>query len=234
MLDKKNAVILAFIGASAAYLLYKSRQNLGVSNDNQANQGDIVVSDNIDPAPLIDTSTLFSGPFSFASYAPALTEYITGESDMTPEGQRNLTAFLKTIRKWESSVDDSAYTVLYGGGHFSSFADHPRVKVPIKNDPQGRYSTAAGAYQILAGTWDGVKNKIGATDFSPANQDAAAIELIKERGAYNLILAGNFTAAVNAIRKEWASVPGSPYGQGGATLPQYTLAYQSFGGTVNV
>lgn len=227
---KKLAVIAGFMGASAAYLLYKSQENLGAVNDSRGNQSDLIVSDNPDSSTI--NTSLFSAPFSFASYAPALTEYITGDNEMTPEGQRNLTAFLKTIRKWESSTDDSAYTMLYGGSHFSSFADHPRVKVPIKGT--NKYSTAAGAYQILAGTWDGIKSKIGAQSFSPAWQDAAAIQLLKDRGAYNLILDGNFTAAVNAIKKEWASVPGSPYGQSTASASQYALAYQSFGGTVNV
>ncbi len=229
-MDRKIKIIVSFISVSAAYLLYRAQQNTGAQDADQTNQSADNVSSNIDPAST--NNSFFNVNLSFADYAPALTEYITGDSQMTPQGQQNLKAFLLTIRKWESTINDSAYTMLYGGGHFSSFADHPRVKVPIKGT--NKYSTAAGAYQILAGTWDGIKGKIGATDFSPANQDAAAIQLLKDRGAYNLILAGNFEAAKNAIRKEWASVPGSPYGQNTASESQYLLAYQSFGGNVNV
>lgn len=156
--------------------------------------------------------------------------------------QDNMSAFLATIRKWESSNDAGAYTMLFGGGHFSGFSDHPRIAVKMKN---GQYSTAAGAYQILAvsntpngptrmNTWDRIKVKLKLSDFSPASQDAAAIELIKERGAYYDVIAGRFDLAVSKINKEWASVPGSPYGQPRATLEDYRQAYADFGGTINV
>lgn len=227
---KKLAAFAAFISVSAAYLLYRAQQNTGAQDAGQTNQSIDTISSNIDPSAL--SGSLFNVNLSFGDYAPALTEYITGDSTMTPQGQQNLNAFLLTIRKWESSTNDSAYTMLYGGGHFSSFADHPRIKVPIKGT--NKFSTAAGAYQIITPTWDDVKQQINLPDFSPASQDAAAIQLLKNRGAYNLILAGDFTGAVNAIRKEWASVPGSPYGQSTASPTQYMLAYQSFGGTVNV
>lgn len=227
---KKKAILTAFIGVSVAYLLYRVNQNTGAQAAIQANQSADNVSSNTDSSAL--SNSIFNVNLSFSDYAPALTEYITGDSQMTPQGQNNLDAFLLTIRKWESSTDDSAYTMLYGGGHFSSFDDHPRIRVPIKGT--NKFSTAAGAYQIIAPTWDYIKRQINLNDFSPASQDAAAIQLIKNRGAYNLILAGYFNGAVNAIKKEWASVPGSPYGQSTASPSQYMLAYQSFGGTVNV
>lgn len=227
---KKLAAFAAFISVSAAYLLYRAQQNSGTQAAIQTNQSADNVSSNIDPSAL--SGSLFNVNLSFGNYAPALTKYISGDSPMTPQGQQNLKAFLLTIRKWESTINDSAYTMLYGGGHFSSFADHPRIKVPIKGT--NKFSTAAGAYQIIAPTWDGVKQQINLPDFSPASQDAAAIQLLKNRGAYNLILAGDFTGAVNAIRNEWASVPGSPSGQSAASPSQYMLAYRSFGGAVNV
>lgn len=155
----------------------------------------------------------------------------------------NMQAFLMTIRKWESSTRPDAYTLLYGGSHFTGFADHPRIAKPIGNT--GLYSTAAGAYQILAvsktpkgmtkiNTWDRIKKKLNLPDFSPASQDAAAIELIKERGAYYDVINGNFSAAVAKCKDEWASMPFSEYGQPTADYPSYQSTYLSFGGKINV
>ena len=37
----------------------------------------------------------------------------------------NVQAFLRVIRAGESSQDDSAYTVINGGSHFTDFSKHP-------------------------------------------------------------------------------------------------------------
>lgn len=79
----------------------------------------------------------------------------------------NLLAFLRLIRQGESNQNDDAYTILFGGEHFDSFADHPRRKITRGS----LTSTAAGAYQILERTWDGLVRQYGFGDFSPANQD---------------------------------------------------------------
>jgi len=163
-------------------------------------------------------------------------------SPLTPNQQiKNLNAGLKTIRHWESSDNDAkAYRMLYGGGLFNGFSDHPRNAQPMGN---GQFSTAAGAYQILAisktpqgmtkqDTWDRIKKKLKLKDFSPASQDAAAIELIKQRGGYYDLINGRFTSFVDKIKLEWASVPGSPYGQPRATLSAYADAFKSFGGVI--
>lgn len=123
----------------------------------------------------------------------------------------NLDAFLHLIRTGEGTLGDYGYRTLYGGGLFDSFADHPRRAVKA-----GRYtSTAAGAYQIIARTWDGLRKLHPAElpDFSPPRQDVAARLLIQGRGAYDDVLAGRFRAAILKCNKEWASLPLSPYGQ---------------------
>ena len=74
-------------------------------------------------------------------------------------------------------------------------------------------STAAGAYQFLARVWDETARIMGLGDFSPGNQDLAAVGRIAARGALPDVLAGRFESAVRKCAWEWASLPGSPYGQ---------------------
>lgn len=78
---------------------------------------------------------------------------------------------------WESPT----YNTKVFGGEFESFADHPR-QARIKG------SNAAGRYQFLESTWDDVVNRYNKknpnnpiTDFSPINQDRAALFLAEER-----------------------------------------------------
>ena len=139
----------------------------------------------------------------------------------------NVQGFLRVIRQGESNQDDSAYTILFGGEHFDSFADHPRR--PITRG--SLTSTAAGAYQILAKTWDGLVRQYGFSDFSPASQDAAAVALIAGRGALQLVLDGRCREAIARCAKEWASLPGSPYGQPTLTLEEAIQVYKAYGGT---
>ena len=128
----------------------------------------------------------------------------------------NVQAFLRVIRAGETSQDDIAYRTMFGGGTFASFNDHPRVK----NSAAGLVSTAAGAYQFLERTWDGLDAKYNFPDFSPATQDFAAVALILGRGALDDVLAGRFEQAVRKCNKEWASLPGSPYGQPTRSMEQ--------------
>lgn len=131
----------------------------------------------------------------------------------------NMAAFLTVIRKAEGTDTANGYRYLFGSTPtneklFTSFADHPR-KYAKFTDLSGatKNTSAAGAYQFISTTWDRIKNKLGLPDFSPQSQDLAAIELIKENGAYNDVEAGNLEAAVSKLRKVWASLPGSNVNQ---------------------
>lgn len=139
----------------------------------------------------------------------------------------NVQAFLRVLRAGESSQDDVAYRTMYGGGTFASFQDHPR----IKNTAAGITSSAAGAYQFLEKTWNGLDAKYNFPDFSPATQDFAAVALIKGRGALDDVLAGRFDEAIRKCNREWASLPGSPYGQPTITLARARKVYEDYGGT---
>ena len=80
-------------------------------------------------------------------------------------------ALLDTIAGSESP----GYDTLYGGGKFEGYTDHPRQAIPITSGPNaGKTSSAAGRYQFLGSTWDGVKREAGLPDFSPDSQDRGA------------------------------------------------------------
>jgi lysozyme len=143
----------------------------------------------------------------------------------------NVRAFLDMIAYAEgtSRYPDSGYRTLFGGGQFDSYADHPRVFVPFRTTT----SSAAGRYQILYRTWDGLRGKLGLMDFSPASQDAAAVELIRERGALGDVQAGRTVQAINKVAKVWASLPGAGYNQPERQLSALLDAYSNAGGTTS-
>lgn len=138
----------------------------------------------------------------------------------------NLAAFLAVIRACEGTADQDGYRRLFGGRLFDSYADHPRIVVSAS----GYKSTAAGAYQALAGTWDDFCKAKGPHDFSPASQDEFALWCITRRKAMDDVLAGRLTTAITKCSNEWASLPGSPYGQPTRTLDYCKAVYQKAGG----
>ena len=121
----------------------------------------------------------------------------------------NVQAFLRVIREGETNQTGAAYKMLFGGGYFSSFVDHPRRAVSAA----GLTSTAAGAYQFLSKTWDGLEAKYGFPDFSPACQDEAAVALIHGRQALADLLRGDLSEVLDKCSYEWASLPPGRYGQ---------------------
>lgn len=125
-------------------------------------------------------------------------------------------------------AEGANYNTLYGGGTFSG-NQHPNRAITAG----GYTSTAAGRYQFLKRTWDG----LGLPDFSPTNQDVGALMLIRGRGALDEILAGDFAGALRsgALGREWASLPYSPYGQTNrseaSVLNYYNSALAALGGS---
>lgn len=144
----------------------------------------------------------------------------------------NVRAFLVMIRHGEGTSDDDGYRRMFGGELFdNNFADHPRrVNTFALKGGGGIASSAAGAYQFLTRTWDGLVRQWGFKDFSPHSQDLGAIALILGRKALDDVIAGRFDAAVRKCNKEWASLPGSPYGQPTTTLEKARQVYQDAGG----
>ena len=146
----------------------------------------------------------------------------------------NRKAFLDMIAHSEGTSSCKAschdgYDVIVGGTVFEDFADHPRQLIQVR---PGLKSTAAGRYQLLARYWDAYKKQLGLADFSPASQDAVAIQQIKEQKALADVDAGRFQAAVTKCANIWASLPGAGYGQHENTLASLLDAYQAAGGKV--
>ena len=125
----------------------------------------------------------------------------------------NVRKMLDLISYTEHTQNNGYYTA-FGGGRLSSLADHPRYKKQFRQT-DGRMNTtsAAGRYQFLRGTWDGVAKRYGFTDFSPRNQDLGAIALLIGNGAMPHILKGEWGKAVAKSGGTWASLPTSPHPQ---------------------
>lgn len=141
----------------------------------------------------------------------------------------NVKAFLAVIRKGEGTSDANGYRRIFGGQLFTSFADHPRILVR----KSGISSTAAGAYQFLASSWDETARIQGLTDFSPANQDLGALGRIAARGALDDVINGRFESAIRKCGKEWASLPYSPYGQPVQTFEGAKVVYLENNGSIS-
>lgn len=144
----------------------------------------------------------------------------------------NVQAFLRMLRYGEGTTGPDGYRTMFGGQLFENgYMDHPRkANTYTLRSGKAITSTAAGAYQFLAKTWDGLVRQYGFKDFSPGNQDLAACALIKGRGALDDVVAGRFNLAVGKCAKEWASLPGSPYGQPTVTLDKARELYEAAGG----
>ena len=201
---------------AGAYWYLKQNQGETVNSDNTTSDAEDILNGTAQTAAqFIDGATGGILKISaMANVSPAILQ------------NANVQAILRVIRTGEGTADSGGYSRLFGGGTFSSFADHPRQKVTR----WGLTSTAAGAYQFLASSWDETKRAMGLKDFSPASQDLAAVGRLAMRGALNDVLEGRFTTAIRKINKEWASLPGSPYGQRTMQFSAALAIYEGTGG----
>lgn len=175
------------------------------------------------------------------------TQAASAATSRTPESiaAANIRAFLRVIQQAEGT--DRAgdpYRVCFGYTHtINDLSDHPAVTGEWRGERlsnsmcanagfgPGCVSTAAGAYQIIRPTWVKVRDRLGLRSFGANEQDAAAVELIRSRGALEDVRAGRFAAAVDKCRREWASLPGNYAKQGQRSMGQLMAWYQQNGGT---
>jgi muramidase (phage lysozyme) len=135
-------------------------------------------------------------------------------------------AFLDTIAYAEGTFAPEGYRTQYTYTLFDSFKDHPRQVNCAWYKGELLCSSAAGRYQFLQSTWDRLVRKIGVRDFSPENQDKAAIQLLSEQKAVGDIKAGRIKAAIEKVCTIWASLPGATYGQPTRSLKDLEKVYK--------
>ena len=150
-----------------------------------------------------------------------------------------LKAFLDTIA-WSEGTSTSpitknnGYDVIVTGIHgpsvLTDYTYHPFEhggSVTVRLRPL-LVSTAAGRYQVLARYFEVYKAQLGLPDFSPASQDAVAIQQMKERRAVEMVEDSNISQAINACSNIWASFPGNDYKQGGKSFFDLRDRYKVF------
>ena len=152
----------------------------------------------------------------------------------TGDPNQNRQAFLDMIAYSEIgaallAVTENGYNVLVGATAanpltFSDYSAHPRILNRALN------STAAGRYQINYPTFLTLSRQTGLTDFSPATQDAMALQLAANKGALADIDAGNIQSAIQRCAPVWASLPGWTYGQHTNSVASLVAWYESAGG----
>jgi muramidase (phage lysozyme) len=142
----------------------------------------------------------------------------------------NRRAFLHMIRAAEGTAGENGYRMLFGKKLFDDFSKHPRIRKEFLNKAGKRIvTTAAGAYQITATTWDTqIQPNLHLPDFSPESQDKAAIFLIRTNGALGDIDAGRIERAITKVNGVWASLPGAGYNQPERSLAFVLAAYNSY------
>ncbi len=190
------------------------------------------------------SAPLFCGVLLCAGASPVATATSLGTrsvpelkrsllADVQEQGPYRLTperrALLNTIRYAEGTWTDGenmGYRILYGGSQFHDLSRHPQ-KVVVN-----RYSSAAaGAYQFLPATWNGLAEELTLHSFEPRYQDQAALHLVKRRGALGEIDSRGLTrTAMARLAPEWASFPTrsgrSAYGQPVKSHRELVLFYE--------
>jgi muramidase (phage lysozyme) len=206
----RTATVALAVACAAAALYYTN--------------GGIGAADNADPTNAADT-----GGNTLDFVLGAVGGIGSSPAD-APTSQRQAWLDMIAISEGTYGRGDNGYNVLVGGSLFDNgYIDHPRQVIHVGGS---LYSSAAGRYQIIAKTWDGVKAAIGAPDFSPAWQDAAALELTRQRGALDMVDAGDIAGAITACNKEWASFTGSPYNQNPHDMGTMLAWFQQVGGAL--
>lgn len=145
----------------------------------------------------------------------------------------NIRAALDTLAYAEGTAGPNGYRTLFGGNLFDDMSDHPRQFFSFTNSRgQTLRTSAAGRYQFLSRTWDALRKKLDLPDFGPASQDAAALELIRERGALDDVKAGRLGEFVRKCAPVWASLPGAGYAQPERKYSSLVATFTAAGGNL--
>jgi muramidase (phage lysozyme) len=122
-------------------------------------------------------------------------------------------AFLDTIAYAEGTLGKNGYRMVFGHCLFEGYKWHPNTVICANSNGKQLCSSAAGKYQFSQKMWAKLAKLIHAKDFSPINQERAAVYLLIDSGAMKHIKKGRFHLALRKVRRIWASIPGGPYNQ---------------------
>lgn len=162
-------------------------------------------------SPLFAVAVIGGGALLASSAVSANSLLTSDDSHSSPpldyagDMTGNIDAFLQVIKEGESNDD---YGSLVGGGRFTDLSHHPgwtdASMTKLSSWTGWNGSHAAGAYQMQPQTFKEASDALGlGGDFSQASQDAAAVFLLKRRGAYDDIGVGNISGAVGKLTSEW-------------------------------
>jgi len=153
----------------------------------------------------------------------------------------NAEAFLAMLRHSEGT--DRApdpYRVTFGFHYtIQSLSDHPTLTGEWLGESlaflgpkyANSISTAAGAYQIIKGTWISHRMRLRFPDFGKASQDACALAILEEDHALQFVEAGALEKAIELCCGTWASLAGSQAGQPTRSVAWLSQAFTDAGGT---
>lgn len=208
-----------------------------LATENTARASGIEPGDGSASLDLATAGDWMAGQFYQLTEAPANVD--------TETAQRNVSAFLAMLQQSEGTASaPDPYRVCYGYGHtIADLSEHPAITGEWRGErlsdamcanaghAPGCISSAAGAYQIIRGTWASLRDRLGLPDFSPASQDAAACELLRQRGALQDVMAGRVALAIAKAKPVWASLPGNYARQGQRSGAQLVAWFTNAGGT---
>lgn len=234
---KKAAIVGAVVLIGAAYYLTQPAGQGEAWTDSPADEpGDLYAGQD----------DIFTSIADWTTANILESEIVNQYRTAMPNASTNIAAMLHAIASAEGTAGQpDPYRVCFGYSHvIKDLREHPAITGEWTGKRlsdsmcagaglgPGCVSSAAGKYQIIKRTWVGVRDKLGLPDFSPASQDAAAVELLRQRGALGPLQRGDFAGAVQAARKEWASLPGAGYGQGERSIAWLTAKFQDAGGVL--
>jgi muramidase (phage lysozyme) len=143
---------------------------------------------------------------------------------------QQLDPYQRSLLDATSAHEATGYDVLYSPNGYprhipagpdgqADYRQHPNRAAQIPAGPnKGKWSTAAGRYQIIYPTWKGLQaNHSDLTDFSPNNQDKGAWydgweRYARETGGRDLSQdlrnPDRYPQITAILHKEWTSLPG--------------------------
>ena len=136
-------------------------------------------------------------------------KHMSGGSDINRQVFLDLIAFAEGT----ANYPNDGYYTMFTGKQFDSLDDHPRQLICAQTKKGRICSTAAGRYQFLSTTWDG----LGYSSFSEENQDKGALDLLSP-DVLQAVDDGDWETAIMGANRIWASFPGDVYGQGAKSM----------------